>query len=408
MANIIKAIPFHTNRSSKMPLPSKKLAGPGFIILNIIRAMNIIVLLAVVTASVIMIVKTFTISKFYFFDGATHAITVLASLFLVVSECSIFKTWFMRNWPVLSYDHGFNFLGLSLIVLGINILGNLNKEATSQKSLGLAFWRIVISSGIVVLVMGFVNIATTYIFRDPQLGVTARQVRSKGAVAISDKEGLVENDGKPHSITTTSFPTLSRDPSGAYTPSQYSQASPVRKSPVRNFVHRARDSILPSYRSQVPPYPKSPERAPYLQSPVRNISNSITEPTAAAKQASKELREGDGSSSPRSPINDISAPLNVNPQFAHLVRPDIAHHPSQRRSWWIFQILFPNQSLSLTVSMEFGVSSIQNSQSLDFVGDDITVLFLHYREFIVDSNDSQSNSLKKWYHERSGLWLPPT
>ena len=331
MANIIKAFHLRTSRPSKMPLPSKKLAGPGFIILNVIRAMNIIALLAVVAASVIMIVKTFTVSKFYFFDGATHAITVLASLFLVVSECSIFKKWFMRNWPVLSYDHGFNFLGLSMIVLGINILGNLNKEATSQKSLGLAFWRIVISSGIVVLVMGFVNVATTYIFRDSLLGVTARQVRSKGAVAISDKEGLVENGGKPNSIVT-SFPTLSRDPSGAYTPSQYSQASPVRKSPMRNFVHRARDSILPSYRSQVPPYPKSPERAPYLQSPVRNVSNPIMEPTAAAKQASKELREGDGSSSPRSPINEISAPLNVNPQFAHLVRPDIAHHPSQRRS----------------------------------------------------------------------------
>lgn len=314
-----------------MHLSSKKLAGPGFIILNVIRAMNIIALLAVVAASVIMIVKTFTVSKFYFFDGATHATTVLASLFLVVSECSIFKNWFMRNWPVLSYEHGFSFLGLSMIVLGTNILGNLNKEATSQKSLGLAFWRIVISSGIVVLIMGFVNVATTYIFRDTRLGVTARQVRSKGAVAISDQEGLVENDGKPHSIAT-SFPSLSRDPSGAYTPSQYSQASPVRKSPMRNFVHRARDSILPSYRSQVPPYPKSPERAPYLQSPVRNISSPITEPTAAAKQASKELREGDGSSSPRSPINEISAPLNVNPQFAHLVRPDIAHHPSQRRS----------------------------------------------------------------------------
>ena len=330
MANIIKVIPLRTRRQSKMPLPTKKLAGPGFIILNVIRAMNIIVLLAVVAASVIMIVKTFTVSKFYFFDGATHAITVLASLFLIVSECSVFKSWFMRNWPVLSYDHGFNFLGLSMIVLGINILGNLNKEATSQKSLGLAFWRIVISSGVVVLVMGFVNIATTYIFRNPYLGVTARQVRSKGAVAISDKEALIENDGKPHSIAT-SFPTRSQGASGAYTPSQYSQPSPVRKSPVRNFVHRARDSILPSYRSQVPPYPKSPERAPYLQSPVRNISNQITEPTAAAKQASKELREGDGSSSPISPINEISAPLNVNPQFAHLVRPDNAHHPSQRR-----------------------------------------------------------------------------
>lgn len=49
-------------------------------------------------------------------------------------------------------------LGVTMILLGNAILGNLNKEATSQESLGLAFWRIVIASGIVVIVMGFVNI----------------------------------------------------------------------------------------------------------------------------------------------------------------------------------------------------------------------------------------------------------
>jgi len=46
-----------------MPLTSKRLAGPGFIILNVIRAMNIIGLLAVIAASMIMVVKTFTASK---------------------------------------------------------------------------------------------------------------------------------------------------------------------------------------------------------------------------------------------------------------------------------------------------------------------------------------------------------
>lgn len=45
-----------------------------------------------------------------------------------------------------------------MVALGTNILGNLNKEATSQKSLGLAFWRIVIGSGIVVLVIGVFNL----------------------------------------------------------------------------------------------------------------------------------------------------------------------------------------------------------------------------------------------------------
>jgi hypothetical protein len=80
-------------------------------------------------------------------------------VFLVISECSIFKSYFARNWPLLSPTHSFNFLGFAMVILGNNILGNLNKEATSQKSLGLPFWRVVIGAGIIVFALGFVNIA---------------------------------------------------------------------------------------------------------------------------------------------------------------------------------------------------------------------------------------------------------
>ena len=45
-----------------------------------------------------------------------------------------------------------------MIIVGVSILGNLNKEATSQQSLGLPFWRIVISSGIITITFGVVNI----------------------------------------------------------------------------------------------------------------------------------------------------------------------------------------------------------------------------------------------------------
>lgn len=51
-----------------------------------------------------------------------------------------------------------------MVVVGVGILGNLNKKATSEESLGLAFWRIVISSGIVVVVMGVVNIFAVSVF----------------------------------------------------------------------------------------------------------------------------------------------------------------------------------------------------------------------------------------------------
>jgi len=76
----------------------------------------------------------------------------------MVSECSLLKVYFARDWPLLSPVHGFNFLGVVMLVIGNNTLGNLNKEATSQASLGIAWWRLVIGSGIVVFILGFINI----------------------------------------------------------------------------------------------------------------------------------------------------------------------------------------------------------------------------------------------------------
>ena len=45
-----------------------------------------------------------------------------------------------------------------MITLGVSTLGNLNKEATSQKSLGTPMWRCVISAGVLTCIFGAVNI----------------------------------------------------------------------------------------------------------------------------------------------------------------------------------------------------------------------------------------------------------
>jgi hypothetical protein len=68
-----------TPRRRKMTLSSKSLAGPGYIILNGIRVMNIIGFLAVIAASVVMLVKTSVSSKFFFFDAVTHVLTAVTS-----------------------------------------------------------------------------------------------------------------------------------------------------------------------------------------------------------------------------------------------------------------------------------------------------------------------------------------
>lgn len=78
--------------------------------------------------------------------------------FLIVTELPLFKGYISRNWPLFSPRSSFIMLGIAMIFLGNSILGNLNKQATSQESLGLPFWRLVIASGIIVLVMGPVNL----------------------------------------------------------------------------------------------------------------------------------------------------------------------------------------------------------------------------------------------------------
>jgi len=129
---------------------------------------------------------------------------------------------------------------------------------------------------------------------------------SKGAVAISDREVAIETEGKAASIVS-SFPTGS---------SVYSQATP-RKSPVKAFFRNARDSILPSYHARAPePFPPPP--------------------TSGGGRGLKSFsilksRKPQEDMSPLSPVMNISAPLNVNPQFAHLIKPELAHHPSKRR-----------------------------------------------------------------------------
>lgn len=60
-------------------LTAQTLAGPGYIILNIIRAVNVIALLSVIISSIVLVVKTVMASQLYFFDGASHFVTVFVS-----------------------------------------------------------------------------------------------------------------------------------------------------------------------------------------------------------------------------------------------------------------------------------------------------------------------------------------
>lgn len=232
-----------------MAVSSKSLAGPGYVILNIMRAMNIIALVMVIVASWVMLVKTFVVSKFFFFDAVSHLVTSLVGVFLITSEIQLFKGYFARNWPLLAPDSGLVTLGSAMVVLGVSILGNLNKEATSQESLGTAFWRIVISAGILVALLGLLNIVASFIFRDRASGISSRQVRSKGAVAVKSPTVLSSSGSLHRSYTQRSM--AERQASVRSNRSTSGQRFPVISRPL-NFNEQFREYVQPPSEAHKP------------------------------------------------------------------------------------------------------------------------------------------------------------
>ncbi|RAH74635.1 uncharacterized protein BO66DRAFT_407980 [Aspergillus aculeatinus CBS 121060] len=161
----------------------ESLAGPGYVILNAIRVINIIVFLDIIAASAVMLVKISLLTSFFFFEAVSRVATAGVSIFLIISELPILRAYFDRNWPLLGQESGFITLAIAMLVLGVGVLGDLNTKATSQESLGMPFWRLVLSAGILSMIMSVVNVAASFVFSDRDIGVSARHVRLYGAVA---------------------------------------------------------------------------------------------------------------------------------------------------------------------------------------------------------------------------------
>ncbi|RMZ66066.1 Structure-specific endonuclease subunit slx4 [Pyrenophora seminiperda CCB06] len=308
-----------------------------------------------------------TSTQFFFFDATSHVITAIAGLFFIVSECSLFRNFYARNWPLLSPSHGFVTLGCAMMVVGLNLLGNMNKEATSQKSLTLPFWRLLVASGILAIIIGFFNVIASFVFCDKSRRITARMVRSRGAMTLhEDLETQYDPKHKAFTITTHhTGSTSSRSNGYGGTPPMRMGTPPVdcgsphmsntagsptnenhnnnnnnnnnsggnhlgqfEFSPLRGAFRTARQSFLPSYHSSAnnlqPPKPGFFSRRP--TSSLYSRTTSGGEPSKKFWQRQREEQEEETARMPQ-----ISYPLNVNPQFAHLVKPNLAHHPSVRR-----------------------------------------------------------------------------
>jgi hypothetical protein len=358
-------------KTDRMALSSKSLAGPGYIILNGLRVMNIISFLAVITASIVMLVKTSVTTHLFFFDALCHVITAISSsrqtpaffilfrradnpfaVFFIASELCVFPLYFERYWPLLSPRHGLVTLAIAMIVIGITVMGNLNKDAGSVEHLGLAFWQIVISSGILIFILGHLNLLAvsnskcvpdtnltdiaseqTFIFRDRKQDINARMVRSNGAAEYKTpiQESSSYKGTPPAPVLAQTYISQPMTPPGG------------KGSSFRIFGgDRSPEPTLPSYHNRS----DSPDRLePGNISPTSKYSRNTacTRKTMWGNFLGANSRRSRMSLAPPLPINssfsggmrqanhspEISGPLNTNPQFSHLARPDSAMHPSR-------------------------------------------------------------------------------
>lgn len=159
--------------------------GPkiAYIILNVIRALNLLAIAACIAASGSLLVKTsdFTnsIGWFNVFDLATKCLIVLFAMLLLITEFPFVLRRFIRtHWPHFGEDNGFGALSASLVFLGCNTLSYLAKKDADEKHLGGDFFRLVQAAGFMALIMAVMNFPTTYIFKNKRNGQSARQVRS--------------------------------------------------------------------------------------------------------------------------------------------------------------------------------------------------------------------------------------
>ncbi|KAG5297626.1 hypothetical protein I7I48_06794 [Histoplasma ohiense] len=227
----------------------KSLAGPGYIILNVIRVFNIICLLCIIAACSVLLVKTSTATNFFFFDAMNRVIIIVISFFLITSEVAFFEDWFLEYWGLFGKHSSFLALGIAMILLGISTIGCLNRADMNKDAIGSTFWQLVLGAGIISIVFGFVNIFVTFIYRTKRTGLEARHIRTNGAVAPDAIPPLKHSLSRAHKsfkLNHKDSLPLYRESDDAYSQSKYSHStrSPISTSPsMRNVPAKYRVNI---------------------------------------------------------------------------------------------------------------------------------------------------------------------
>ncbi|KAI0113776.1 hypothetical protein GGR51DRAFT_25145 [Nemania sp. FL0031] len=156
--------------------------GHAYIILQVIRFCNVAVLLAVMVASILMLIFAKLPNGFQFFADIVHALVFFFAALLIYTEIGLWgrgQALVARAWPMLGPDRGFSGLGAIMILIGCHLLGGLNSGLYSEDSVPSQIPQVIIGAGIVTITFGFTNIFASLLFKNER--VRAREVRQAGA-----------------------------------------------------------------------------------------------------------------------------------------------------------------------------------------------------------------------------------
>ncbi|KAI0852108.1 hypothetical protein F5Y00DRAFT_228671 [Daldinia vernicosa] len=157
--------------------------GSAFIILQVIRACNLAVLLAVIFVSGIMMFFAKMPNGFQFFNDVSLAfvIAVAGLLFWTELPIKMGKAMINRNWPAIGEDRGFTWLGIAMILMGCHHLGALSNDTYNNEDVPFQVWQAIMASGIIAIAFGVTNVIASLVFSNRASGVHAREVRNNGA-----------------------------------------------------------------------------------------------------------------------------------------------------------------------------------------------------------------------------------
>ncbi|RWA11547.1 hypothetical protein EKO27_g3536 [Xylaria grammica] len=156
--------------------------GHAYIILQVVRVCNVAVLLAVMVASVLMLVFAKLPNGFQFFADIVHALVFFFAALLIFTELGLWgkgQAFVARAWPMLGPDRGFTGLGAIMVLIGCHLLGGLNSGIYTEAGVPSQISQVIIGAGIISLAFGFTNILASLMFKNEK--VRAREIRSAGA-----------------------------------------------------------------------------------------------------------------------------------------------------------------------------------------------------------------------------------